>query len=232
MTRVIHIAGTSGSGKSLITLNLAIALQQRGRDVLVLDSNIYQPDLFNYANGTSDVYLNDYLRGERRIEDAIVHHPSGIKIIPSLMEEEYDPHHSVKINQALLSLMGKAEIILVDSFSHNPAFSSIFDHSDEIIFVMNDDAHNVVKSKELIRKVEERGMGVIGTILNKKRKQTNSRHVQTILDKPVLAEIPHDDQVIESINMRVPAFIHYPKSALSRAMKGLAETLDHGKTTR
>jgi MinD-like ATPase involved in chromosome partitioning or flagellar assembly len=226
MTRIIHIAGNSGSGKSVLALNLGLALNQKGRDVLLFDSNIYSPDISNYSDINANVFLNEYLSGDKNIDEIVTYHPTGMKMVSSIMEEEVDEEKHNKINNALLDLVGKAEIILVDSFSHNPALFSMIDPADETIFVTNDDFPSIVKSKDFIRKMESEGKSIMGIVLNRKRKNSNIKHIESILGKRVLAEIPHHDDVIHSINTKQPIFISKPKSDVSNSIEGLAGIID------
>ena len=226
MTRIINIAGNSGSGKTILALNLSIALNNQGRDVILVDSDIYSPDITNYTDISPGIFFNEVLEGERNIEEAIMFHPSGIKIVPSIAEEEYSPEKHDKINHALLSLIGKSEIVLVDSFSHNPASVAIIDKADETLFITNDDFPSIVKTKDFINKMENSGINVIGVVLNKRKKETDKKHIEAILNKPVLAEIPHDNKIIDSINAKKPHYLTYPNSDVSKAIRGLAELID------
>ena len=226
MTRIINIMGNGGAGKSFTTLNLGIALKNRGKDVMIVDANIYSPDLGNYSELRPSVYLNEFLDGSKKLEEVITHHPSGIKAIHSMTEYEHSPKLHHLINQALLHLHGKSEIVLVDSFSHAPAFSSILKNSDETIFVTNDDFHSIIKSKDFIDYIESRGTPVIGIILNKKQKKTNNRHVESIIKKPILGAFPYDEKVIDSINHKQPLFLKEKNSEITKTLKNIANLLD------
>jgi septum site-determining protein MinD len=224
MSRIVHIIGNSGSGKSMLALNLGVALSQRGKDVLLVDGNIYSPDIANYADISPNVFLNEYLNGEKDIEEVITHHPSGMKIIVSMPEEKHDKEKHEKINEALLSLVGKAELILVDSFSSVPAFSYLLDCADDSLYITNDDYPSIVKSKDIINKLDNKGIKVLGVVLNRKRKA--KENVESILGKKVIASIPHDNKIIDSINLKQPIFTMYPKAKCSKAIEELANMLD------
>lgn len=226
MTRIIHIAGNSGSGKSILALNLGIALSQRGRETILLDANIYSPDIANYSDISPGVFFNEFLNGERSIEETITFHPSGMKIIPSILEENQRDELYDKLNEGLISLVGKAEIILIDSFSHNPALFSVVDRADETIFVTNDDFPSIIKAKEFIKRMESKEMDVIGVVLNKRRKNTKSHDIEMILGKKVIAEIPYDKRIVDSLNIKQPIFLKHPESKVTKAVTDLAEILD------
>ena len=130
------------------------------------------------------------------------------------------------LNNALLRLIGKGEIILVDSFSHSPAMFSVLNKGDETIFVTNDDFPSILKSREFINRLEKEGMGVIGLVVNRRRKETQKEHIESIVGKKVIAELPHDDKVIDSINMKQPVLLMHPKTEVSRQIAELAKLLD------
>ena len=221
MTRIIQIVGPGGRGKSTVALNLGIAFVKQKTDALLLDASIYSPDISTYANIFPQVYLNECLRGEESIENAVLHHPSGLKIVPSMIEEKHDDEIHLKINDALLGLLGKSEVIIVDSSSYGPSLNSILHCSDENIIVSNDSYESIVKSRDMINSMEAKGMNIIGVILNRRR-DTEKSNVEAILGKKILAEIRHDERIIDAANKRHPVVLLYPKSQISSAMAELA----------
>lgn len=76
-------SGKGGVGKSLTTLNLAVALQQRGNRVLVLDADLGLANIDVMIGLTTNVTLTDVLEGRVQIEDVIQQGPEGISIIPA-----------------------------------------------------------------------------------------------------------------------------------------------------
>ncbi|MBD3163789.1 hypothetical protein GF323_01185 [Candidatus Woesearchaeota archaeon] len=227
MSRIINIIGNSGAGKSILALNLGISLANQGRDVIVVDANIYSPDILNYSDISPGVFLNDFLRGEKRIEETIAMHPSGIKMIASLAEEEHDIKKHHKINRGLLSLIGKSEVILVDSFFHSPAVSALGDIADDTIFVTNDDYASILKTKESIDRLEKQGISIIGIIVNKRRKKgIDLKHLEAILQKKIIGEIPYDERIIESVNAKQPFYLRYSNSRASRGIRQIAELIN------
>jgi len=174
---------------------------------------------------TKFFHFHCFLRGERDIEDTIHYHPSGLKVISSNIELEHNQDFHDKINQALLSLHGKSEIVLVDSFSHNPAFFSILNNADETLFITNDDFPSIIKTRDFVRTMEENGMSVIGVVLNRRRKEKDKKHIEEIIGKPVLAEIDHDNKIVDSVNQKSPAYLHYPNSSITKAVDELAKLL-------
>jgi len=228
MTRIINIAGNSGAGKSIVALNLGVALATQGRDVTLIDGNLYSPDIANYSDIKPEAFLNEYLEGQKSLDEIIHYHPSGLKVIPAIAENSHDEGKFHSLNKALLHLVGKSEIVLVDSFSHSPSMFSVMANADETLFVTNDDFPSIIKTKEFVNKIEDKGLSVMGILLNK-RMRTDKAHVESIVGKRVLAEFPYDKKMIEAINIKQPVYLSYPKSKISKSISDLAELLDVSK---
>ncbi len=225
MTRIINILGNSGSGKSVLALNLGIALSSLGKDTLLVDANIHSPDISLYSDLSPATYLNEFFRGERKIEDTITYHPSGLKVIPSIHDELDISIASGHLNEAILSLVGKSEIVLVDNLSSHPSHYTHIKDSDEALFVTNDDFPSISKSRDFIEKIEKKGITITGIILNRRRSITPKKHIESILQKKVLAEIPHDEGLIDSVNNKKPYYLSNSKSKISRELNGVASIL-------
>ncbi len=224
MTRIVHIVGNAGSGKSVLALNLSVALNQKSTDVILVDGNLYSPDINHYSDISPTFYLNEVLEGSQPISRVITSHASGLRVIASTMEREHKREHYDQMNSALLQLMGKSEIVLVDSFSHSPALVGAIHPRDEAIFVTNDDFAGIVKSKEFIESLQSKGVQVIGVVLNKRGK-TDKKSVEAILQKRVLAEISHDPKLVDSVNKKQPVYLTHPRSSMAIAAADLAQLL-------
>ena len=74
---VLVTSSVPNEGKSLTSLNLAISLaQELDHTVLLIDADLRKPALHRYFEIEQGVGLSDVLRGEARIEEAII--PTGI----------------------------------------------------------------------------------------------------------------------------------------------------------
>lgn len=60
-----------GTGKTLITMNLAVLLAKRGKTVVVLDLDLYAPSLQTYAPNRQELTINDMFLNNSEAEDII-----------------------------------------------------------------------------------------------------------------------------------------------------------------
>ena len=82
-TQVIGIAsGKGGVGKTIVSVNLAVALQLMGKRVMLLDADLGMANA-QIALGTRCTYnLSHFLSGEKTLEEIIVTTRSGIRLVP------------------------------------------------------------------------------------------------------------------------------------------------------
>ncbi|MBN2203071.1 MAG: cell division ATPase MinD [Candidatus Aenigmarchaeota archaeon] len=223
------ISGKGGVGKTTIVSNLGAALAKKfNKNVAVVDCNLTTSHLsLSLGMYYCPVTLNHLLRGETELKEAMYEHPSGMKIVPaSIRLGEIEGVDSKKLKHVIKELHKKADIILLDSAPGlgNEAISAI-EASDEIIFVTNPNipaVTDVIKCKEIIKGLGKRPVGVVMNMVSKKRHELSRKEVEILTELPVIASIPHDNNVQVSLAKRSPLVLHKPRSSASREMKRLA----------
>ena len=77
-------SGKGGVGKTTTAINLGAAMNQFGKDVLIIDGNLTTPNVGIHLNSPeAPVNLNHILLGKAEPFEAVYEHESGVKIIPS-----------------------------------------------------------------------------------------------------------------------------------------------------
>ncbi|AIJ05825.1 capsular polysaccharide biosynthesis protein [Methanocaldococcus bathoardescens] len=64
-----------GTGKTIVTANVAAALAKKGKKILLIDGDIGSKSLSHLLNVKSNIFLADVVEKERPIKDAIVNTP-------------------------------------------------------------------------------------------------------------------------------------------------------------
>ena len=81
---LVVTSAVPGEGKTMTSTNLAVALAQTGRTVLVIDADLRRPRVASTLGVDPAIGLTTALVGKAEIEDAIqVHEPSGLHVLAS-----------------------------------------------------------------------------------------------------------------------------------------------------
>ena len=229
MRKIGIISGKGGVGKTTIAANLGAALASRfDRDVTVVDCNLTASHL-SLLLGMEyyPVTLNQVLRNEKHIIEAIYDHPSGMKVIPaSLQLKDLIKTDISKLDNHLKKLEGKTDIIFLDSSPGlgKEAYATI-KASDEIIFVTKPDIlslSDVIRSKEFIDNIKKEQMGIVVNMATGAGHELTKKEIEMMTGLPVIAVIPHDKNVPISLAQKMPVVIHKPGAPSSREMRKLA----------
>ncbi len=229
MAKVISvISGKGGVGKTTTVSNLGAALVKRGKNVIVIDGNVTTPNLsLHLGIPFYPITLHDVLKRKTPVEAAIYEHSTGMKVVPaSLSAEAVKDTKIEKLEGALLNLLGRADIIIVDSAAGlGKEALTAMRLADELIIVTNPDLPSVTDALKTIKLAEESGTKVLGVVLNRvkgKKHEMPFSEIKSMLSVPVLTIVPEDSSVPKSIKRKKPVVHHKPKSRASMAFKKLA----------
>src|SRR3989344_1166607 len=152
MTRFIGIAsGKGGVGRTTTALNLALALHQFGREVILVDCHLSSPHIALHL-GASKIprTIHHALRKEINIKDAAYQHESGLKIIPGDLNPENINLSNVK--ETLLDLIGTGEIVILDMAPSGQETLEVMKSLDDLFIVSTPDLPSVAEALKTIRK--------------------------------------------------------------------------------
>jgi len=232
MSRVISlVSGKGGVGKTTLTSNLGIVLNDLGKKTLVVDGNITTPNIsLHLGIPLYPITIHDVLRGDAHISEAIYDHPTGLSIVPgSISIDDLDRININKLSESLDYLSKQADIILVDSPAGlgKESLKSI-EIADDIIIVTNPNVPSVVealKIKEIAKRMNKNVLGVVVNRVNKKKSELSEREIKDMLELPILTKVPEDSLIPLSIGNKIPVVRFDPFSPSSQAFNKLGADL-------
>lgn len=232
MTRLIVItSGKGGVGKTTLTSNLAAALTDYGQKVIAIDGNLTTPNLgIHLGMHLPKTTLHDVLRGTSRLKDAIYPHAYGFQVIPaSLGLNDLRGVDVSRLPEITFSLLGQADYVIIDSAAGlgREALSSL-SASDETIIITNPDLPSVTDALKVVKLAQDSKIKILGVVVNKVKREEyemTKEQIEDLLGVPVVAEIPEDRNVPESICLKQPLVGHKPESPAAIEIKKLAAAL-------
>lgn len=232
MPRIIGvISGKGGVGKTTAVANIACALARLGKTVTVIDGNLSTSNLgLAYGLYDTKVTLNQVLRGEAYLPEAMYMHESGVWLVPASMDlNEFRGVDIKYLNRAVNQLFGFSDFVILDSAPGvgNEAIGAIA-ASREVIFVTTPHMPSIVNAVKSYQIAKEVGGKVLGIVMNRvkgKGYEYFRDDIEKMSKLKVLAEIPEDENVLKSANSTKPAIMSNPFSPASIAFTKLAAFL-------
>lgn len=232
-SKVISVFSTKGgSGKTTVAVNLAVALRQSGKDVVILDFDLQFGDVGVFLNLPRCDTISDLAAEKNQaaahVQSFLFTHESGLKVLcaPTSPElaELVKPQHIQRIVDALRKEYDYIIIDLSPLLDDNTI--TALECSDKIYFVTNPEIPTLKNTRTCMGILKSlRFDEKIQLILNREGDPYVSKNdVKRSLDmEPVLC-IPNEQKTASSaINRGIPAVIASPKSKLAKAIIDFAE---------
>jgi len=212
------ISGKGGVGKTTSTINLGVALNKLGKNILMIDGNLSTPNMgLHLGTPIVPITINHILDGQARLEDAIYEHESGTKIIlASLSVKECEKISYKRFLDITKKLRKIADHILIDSAAGlGKETKSIMAISDEMIIITNPEMAAVTDALKTIKLAEEMNKPIKGVIITKytgDKTDMPLTNIKEMLEIPILGIIPKEDSIRESQSIKNSVILTHPKS--------------------
>ncbi|MCX6815500.1 MAG: AAA family ATPase [Candidatus Aenigmarchaeota archaeon] len=229
MTKIISIcSGKGGVGKTLIAANLGAMLHRLNKSVVIIDFNLTTSHLgLSLGIYSPNRTINNFLRNEAKLEDAIYLHSSGLRIVPASLElNDLNNIETEGLKEKIKDAFKGYDFVLLDSAPGIGREALIaLKACDEAIFVATPHVTSVVdvlKMKNLSSILGFQNVGIVLNRVQRKKYELSDQDVFRFTELPVIASIAEDEKIMECTNSRSLSVLSYPRSASSKAFFYLA----------
>jgi flagellar biosynthesis protein FlhG len=239
MVKVIAVTGGKGGvGKTNVTLNLAMAMAQMGKRVLVLDADLGLANCDVMLGLRVERNLSHVLSGEAELDDILVTGPFGIKIVPATSGTqsmtELSPAEHAGLIRAFSELRTQFDILLVDTAAGISDMVLSFSRaSQDVLVVVCDEPSSITDAyalmKILSREHAVQKFKIVANMVRSLREGQElfaklSRVTDRFLDVTLelVATIPFDENVRKAARKQKAFVDAFPKTPASLAIKTLA----------
>ncbi len=234
--------GKGGVGKTSVAVNLAAALCEAGRRVVLLDGDLGLANVDVFLGLSPRYTLAHVLRGERTLDEIVLDAPQGFQVVPAASGiaelANLDAATHLGLVQAFSALAARLDVLIVDTaagISHGVTqFSQAAQH---VLIVICDEPASLTDAYALV-KVLSRQHGVTrfrvvanmsrqpgaGAELFRRFERVTERFLDVVLE--FVGEIPEDECLRRAVRGQRCVLSAYPSSAAARAFKKLAARAD------
>ncbi len=235
-------SGKGGVGKTSIVTNLAIAVSNLGRSVLILDADLGLANVDVMLGITPKYSIQHVFSGEKTLSDIIMKGPGGIRLLPASSGIQELCHLNESEKLFLLNefdaLDEPVDVMLIDNaagISDTVMYFNMAAQNRVIILTPEPtsitDAYALIKVLKNKYKVKEFYI-IVNWANSKQEAQKIFRQLTLVADKFLgflsfhfLGYIPKDMSIPKSIRQQRPAMELYPNSRASQEIRQLAEKI-------
>lgn len=242
--RVIAVtSGKGGVGKTNVSVNLAIALAQEGKEVMLMDADMGLANV-DVMLGLHPTYnLSHVINGDRTLEEVMVAGPNGIRVVPSSsgvqkMAELNAAQHA-GIIRAFSELGHDIDALIIDTAAGiSESVVSYARAAQEVVVVVCDEPASLTDAYALV-KLLNREYGINrfrilanmvnsaqeGRVLFQKLLAVTDRYLDVAMD--LMGAVPQDEYLKKAVQRQRAVVDAYPRSKAAMAFKKLAQKTEH-----
>ncbi|WP_027624816.1 MinD/ParA family protein [Clostridium lundense] len=233
-------SGKGGVGKSNFVVNLAIAIQMKGKKVMIFDADV--------GMGNDDVLMgflpkynvNDIIFNNMNIEDVLIEGPYGVKLLPGgtglTKVEEITEEKREKFINKIKELNDLDYIIMDTGAGISKSVLGFIACSEDLIIITTPeptsltDAYSLLKAVDHFEIKSSAKVIINRTLSFKEGIETYNKFSNTVnnflnMNLEHLGNLSDDRKLVEAVRKQKPFIISFPNSSVSKEIMSIANKI-------
>ena len=241
--QVIAVTGGKGGvGKTNVSVNLALALADLGRRVMLMDADLGLANIDVLLGLSAKKTLADVITGECDLRDVLIQGPGGIRIVPAasgaqMMVQLSAAQHAGLI-QAFSDISDNLDVLVVDTAAGiGDSVVSFVRAAQEGIVAVCDEPTSITSAYALIKLLNrDFGMNRFRILANMTHSPQEGRNLFAKLTKVTdrflnvalqyAGAVPYDECVRKAVQKQRAVYEAFPRSKSALAFKAIAQKVD------
>jgi len=231
-------SGKGGVGKSIVAVNLAVALaQETGKRVALVDLDLQFGDIgvllnLDYSRSITDLVESAGNLDADALNDVLASGPGGVRVLLAPISPELaDLVNADLVRSVMAELRRSCDYVVVDTSAHlGEVTLEVIESANRVIVVTAltipaiKDAKLTLKVLESLNVAEESVVLVVNR--NDAHSDVDRERIEQNLRRPVAAHLPFDSKVLsDAVNRGTPFVTSQPDSEISQAIRQLVSHL-------
>jgi len=234
-------SGKGGVGKTNMAVNLGILLSQRKQRVLIMDADLHLGKLDIILGITPRYTLADLIDGSRTMTEILLHHPSGIDILPATSGElnllEADNQMLKILADSFASIQDRYDYLIVDTGAGvSPTVLTMVLGADKVILIITPEPASISDVYAMVKVVRSKSPELPLILIPNRVKTVEDglelhKKFNLVTQKFLKTSVYYGGAVVEDAAIRQaiirqrPFILEFPNSQASRNLQMVAHRL-------
>ena len=234
-------SGKGGVGKSNIVVNLSIALQKKGRKVMIFDADIGMGNDDIIMGCSSRYNVFDVICSGKEIEEVVITGPFGVKLLPggsalTKVEDLTQSQRDIFLSK-LTALTGLDYIIMDTGAGVNKSVLGFIACSEDLVIVTTPEPTSLTDAYSLLKAVKHFSIKNSAKVIVNRSLDNNEANltfnkfnnaVTKFLGMKLeyLGNIGEDKKLAYAVRAQQPVIVSYPNSEAAKDINSIASKIE------